>query len=88
MRQVWRPPVWPNARFTEFVNQFVEGGDEQRLAKRLFQVRSHIAHRGELLRADESDPGFNLGGNDDQSELERQTGRTVRKILLGWLSRN
>jgi hypothetical protein len=52
----------------------------------LFNVRSDIAHRGELLRADEFDAGFSVGGSDDQGDFERGVGRTVRKVLLGWLS--
>jgi hypothetical protein len=73
-------------RFKEFVGQYIEGSEDLTLATRLYLVRSNIAHRGELLRADEFDPGFNVGGHDDQSSLERDVARTVRKILLGWLS--
>jgi hypothetical protein len=73
-------------RFRDFVNQFVDDAEERKFARDLFHVRSAIAHRGELLRADEFDAGFNVGGSDDQGDLERGVGRLVRKVLLGWLS--
>ncbi len=73
-------------RFQEFVEEYIRDDDEAKIAAKLFRVRSDIVHRGELLRADEFDAGFNVGGSDDQSYLERGVGRTVRKVLLGWLS--
>jgi hypothetical protein len=73
-------------RFREFVGRYIQESGESNFSEQLFSVRSAIAHRGELLRADEFDAGFNVGGTDDQSDLERGVGRTVRKVLLGWLS--
>jgi hypothetical protein len=73
-------------RFRNFVGQYIHENDETEITKRLYSVRSAIAHRGELLRADEFDAGFNVGGKDDQNDLERRVGQTVRKVLLGWLS--
>jgi hypothetical protein len=72
-------------RFKAFVERYVGEHWERTFATQLFHVRSDIAHRGELLRADEFDAGFNVGGSDDQSDHERGVGQTVRKILLGWL---
>ena len=73
-------------RFREFVERYVESNVEQRFAEELYRVRSDIAHRGELLRSDQFDAGFNVGGDDDQADFERGVGRTVRKVLIGWLS--
>ncbi len=75
-------------RFRDFFAQY--GGDASEEAKtfasRLYAVRSGIAHRGVLLRSDEFDSGFNLGGKDNQWDFYDLTW-LVRRVLLGWFEK-
>ncbi len=71
-------------RFRDFVEKY---SDTDNLpANRLYDARSDIAHQGRLLRADEFDSGFNLGGKDSQTELEYGVTSLVRSVFLVWLS--
>ena len=73
------------ARFREFVKHASTDKDRRTFANRLYDLRSAIAHRGELLREDEFDPGFTTGGGDSQWEY-RDVGFTfTREVLRGWL---
>ena len=70
-------------RFRDFVESHVESDDLA--ANRLYEARSDIVHRGQLLRSDEFDSGFNLGGKDNQQSLASAVTTTVRTILVRWL---
>lgn len=70
-------------RFRDFVESHVESNDVA--ANRLYEARSDIVHRGQLLRSDEFDSGFNLGGKDNQQSLAYAVTTTVRTILVRWL---
>lgn len=72
-------------RFRDFVRQFVDDSDEQHFSKRMFEVRSAIAHQGELLRMDEYGTEFNIGGTDAQHNYSYGVGKITRKVLVGWL---
>ncbi len=72
-------------RFRNFVSQFLETPEDKKLSKRLFEVRSSIAHQGKLLRLDQYDTGFNTGGNDAQHELSYSVSKLSRKVIVGWL---
>ena len=61
------------------------GGGRGKFAATLYNVRSDVAHGRRLLRADEQDAGFNAGGGDDQSDLERGVLSVCQRVLLNWL---
>ena len=73
-------------RFRDFVSQFVDDLEEQRFSKRMFQIRSAIAHQGDLLRMDEYGTEFNVGGTDAQHSYSYGVAQITRKVLLGWLA--
>ncbi len=73
-------------RFRDFVSQFVDDSEEERFSKRMFQIRSAIAHQGDLLRMDEYGTEFNVGGTDAQHNYSYGVAKTTRKVLVGWLA--
>ena len=72
-------------RFRQFVEDFAPEAGDLRLANRLYEVRSTIAHQGHLLRSDEFDSGFNTGGKDDQRSTEYDARPLARRVLRKWL---
>ena len=72
-------------RFKEFVERFAHEPEPSDLADRLYKLRSAIAHRGQLLRSDEFDVGFDVGGKDDQYDALYGGTPLARRVLREWL---
>lgn len=77
----------PTQRFQDFVEAYAQTSNlEEKNRKRLYRIRSDIAHGRDLLRFDSSPWDWSL---NTTSEIEREMlyelFRIVRKVIVNWL---
>ena len=76
----------PTYGLTRQFKDFIEKhGGSKSFADRMYAVRSNVAHRGALLRADLFDTGFHAGGEDEQMFFSMDASRTTRGVIVNWL---
>ncbi len=82
------PRYRATTKFKEFIAEYLEQSSEVKtFAKRLYEVRSSLAHGG-LLRDDLHDSGFYTNDREEEQQLRRNARRVTRLILINWLLRN
>jgi hypothetical protein len=75
-------------RFREFVERFipVSGSEEQEISKkRLYELRSKLAHGKQLFVLDELPWLFQAPGGLEEREALDELSRVVKRVFVGWL---
>ncbi len=73
-------------RFREFVDRYVPGlGEEQVSKKRLYQLRSKLAHGKHLFDLDESPWVIQAPGSLGETQALGELARVVKRVFVGWL---
>ena len=70
-------------RFRDFITNYA-GESNRTIANEMYDHRSSVAHRGDLLRDDLFDSGFNVGGKDEQMIFRITASKVTRIAIVRW----
>ncbi|HCY40555.1 MAG TPA: hypothetical protein DHV48_04260 [Prolixibacteraceae bacterium] len=81
-------PIWGiRKKFVEYLKKFVAGGVEsQKKYKRIYDLRSNIAHNGQLLLSEIDSSSFEIDGRKNEWLKELEVQQIARISIVNWLS--